>query len=77
MAPALHEVPTAPGTMRWQGLPPLTALSFTNKVWNEASAFDDPRVDGGCRSDAHSPAIQSNANTKRDRLVRRREVLLT
>jgi len=76
MAPALQEVPTAPGTMRWHGLPPLTALSFTNKVWNEVSAFDNPRVDAGCRSDVHSPAIQSNASTKRERLVRGREVLL-
>lgn len=75
MAPALHDVPTAPGTMRWHIFPPLTAWFFRNTAWKPASRFERPREDAGCRNDANRPAMQSNAIDKRDKLVRRNAVL--
>ena len=69
MAPALHDVPTALGTIRWHGFPPLTAWFFRNTVWRAVSAFEMPRADAGCRSDAHEPnhAEQRDQETRQAR----------
>ena len=66
--PALHDVPSAPGAARWQGLPPLTESPGMTAA---EGAFADARAKAGCRNDANIPRMHNSASREPDRLFSR------
>ncbi|MDH8107290.1 hypothetical protein QIG23_28300, partial [Klebsiella pneumoniae] len=64
----LHNVPTAPGTTRLHGFPPLTEWLCAKAAW-AGSALENPRAKDGCTSDTKIPTMHRSASKAIGRLV--------